>query len=407
MKRTIITTLLGFIISGSINAQLLVDINGNVGIKYDNGSTVNSFFSIGCPGDTNVCSYLQSNQSSHDIGLRVMKKDAVSTNHNYTQGILGTVKQNFNSNRLAYGVYGQAHKEYGADSNKGRSFGVYGLGGNATSGWNYGVLGTLYGNNNGAGVYGSSDNFDSGMDTEDRYAGFFHGKVKATNAMYASAFYVTSDYRSKENIESIDAGSIEDIMKLNVVRYNLKQYVVDTGDTTTVPVYYYTEDPGLLQKSHYGIIAQELQAIYPDLVYESGDGYLSVNYMEFIPLLIKTIQDLKLEIEVLKDNTDKAMPRNEGTTNNSNILSSAYLYQNNPNPFTENTTVKCLIPKEVSSAVLYIYDMNGRQIDSRTVAERGEISLTIEGGSLDAGIYLYSLITDGSIIDTKRMILTN
>lgn len=224
--------------------------------------------------------------------------------------------------------------------------------------------------------------------------------------MYASAFYVTSDYRSKENIESIDAGSIEDIMKLNVVRYNLKQYVVDTGDTTTVPVYYYTEDPGLLQKSHYGIIAQELQAIYPDLVYESGDGYLSVNYMEFIPLLIKTIQDLKLEIEVLKDNTDKAMPRNEGTTNNSNILSSAYLYQNNPNPFTENTTVKCLIPKEVSSAVLYIYDMNGRQIDSRTVAERGEISLTIEGGSLDAGIYLYSLITDGSIIDTKRMILT-
>jgi hypothetical protein len=50
--------------------------------------------------------------------------------------------------------------------------------------------------------------------------------------------------------------------------------------------------------------------------------------------------------------------------------------------------------------------MNGRQIDSRTVAERGEISLTIEGGSLDAGIYLYSLITDGSIIDTKRMILT-
>jgi hypothetical protein len=50
--------------------------------------------------------------------------------------------------------------------------------------------------------------------------------------------------------------------------------------------------------------------------------------------------------------------------------------------------------------------MNGRQIDSMIINERGEISLTIEGGSLDAGIYLYSLITDGVVVDTKRMILT-
>lgn len=60
----------------------------------------------------------------------------------------------------------------------------------------------------------------------------------------------------------------------------------------------------------------------------------------------------------------------------------------------------------VRNAVLYIYDMNGHQIDSRAITERGNASLTIEGNSLDAGMYLYSLITDGTVVDTKRMILT-
>jgi hypothetical protein len=36
----------------------------------------------------------------------------------------------------------------------------------------------------------------------------------------------------------------------------------------------------------------------------------------------------------------------------------------------------------------------------------GAGSITIEGGALLAGIYYYSLYVDGSLIDTKQMILT-
>jgi hypothetical protein len=50
--------------------------------------------------------------------------------------------------------------------------------------------------------------------------------------------------------------------------------------------------------------------------------------------------------------------------------------------------------------------MNGRQIDSYTIPSRGATEIIIEGESLDAGIYIYSLIADGQVIDTKRMILT-
>jgi len=55
---------------------------------------------------------------------------------------------------------------------------------------------------------------------------------------------------------------------------------------------------------------------------------------------------------------------------------------------------------------LYIYDMNGHQIDKRPIYNRGYVSIIIQGSSLDAGMYLYSLITDGAVVDTKRMILT-
>ena len=196
-------------------------------------------------------------------------------------------------------------------------------------------------------------------------------------------------------------------MDMNVVRYKLKNYEINMGDTVTVPHYAYQTDSPLLKTDHFGLIAQELKEIYPELVVEGADGYLSINYMEIIPLLIKSVQELKAELDAINDNPSHAPVRTAGTTQVQNQLASqATLYQNNPNPFTDNTTVRCIIPTGISKAVLYLYDMNGRQIDSMPIVERGDVSLTIEGNSLDAGIYLYSLITDGTVVDTKRLILT-
>lgn len=405
LKRIFLSILI-ISLTSHVCAQLIVESNGNVGVKYAGSSTVNSYFSINGPGDSNICSYIMSGDSCHDVGLRLFKKDKVDTNHNYTEGMLCSVRQKQNSTRIAYGIYAQTFKESNVDTNSGRSYGVYAFAGNSTPGWNYGVFGTLYGNNNGAGVFGSSDNWDDGINTGDRYAGFFHGKVKVTNSVEATAFTVSSDFKLKENIEDVEYGSIDNIMKLNVVKYNLKHRAVEKGDTMTVPANYYTEDSILLTKKHYGLIAQELQTVYPDLVYEGGDGYLSVNYIELVPLLIKTIQELNEKVDNLTRNANKTDSRSLERTGVSDIFSSVLLYQNDPNPFNENTTIRCFIPTNIISAVLYIYDMNGRQIDKKKISERGDVSLAIEGNSFEAGIYIYSLITDGTVVDTKRMILT-
>ena len=84
----------------------------------------------------------------------------------------------------------------------------------------------------------------------------------------------------------------------------------------------------------------------------------------------------------------------------------ARLYQNQPNPFSSETVIRCSLPESVAQATIYVYDMQGKQIKSVKVSGRGETSATISGSELEAGMYIYALIADGREIDSKRMILT-
>lgn len=290
----------------------------------------------------------------------------------------------------------------------GSSYGILSKAGYACNGWNYGICTSLLGPHDGAGIFSTVISYPDGYQISGQWAGYFNGNVKVVGSLTANTITQTSDYRLKNNIRQLENDNLSKLMDLNVVKFNLKNYEINLGDTATVPHYAFDNDNPLLKSEHYGLIAQELKEIYPELVADGPDGYLTVNYIELIPIMIKSIQELNAKINNLENPSSKAPLRNNGETadeSHSDLISTV-LYQNNPNPFTENTIIRCFIPKEVLSATLYIYDMNGHQIDSYTVSERGNVSLTIEGNSLDAGIYLYSLITDGTVVDTKRMILT-
>jgi len=79
------------------------------------------------------------------------------------------------------------------------------------------------------------------------------------------------------------------------------------------------------------------------------------------------------------------------------------LQQNIPNPFSGSTKISYAIPENSRNAFLQIVDMNGRMIDKIEINERGNGYITLYGDKLQSNvIYLYSLIIDGKIIDTKR-----
>ena len=255
---------------------------------------------------------------------------------------------------------------------------------------------------------------------------YFNGKVGVTeklevpeitaDAITVEVVTTPSDYRLKENVKSVGSGTLSEIMNMNVVEYNYierkaETMTCDLSDTATVNTSNMVEVKSLLPaQKHYGFIAQELQELYPDLVVEGEDGYLGVNYIEIIPLLVRSIQELNAKIEdyengssPIKKAATRSVEDGESTAIDAVVTT---LYQNEPNPFTESTLIRCDVAEDVVKADLYIYTMNGEQLAEYTVAERGETSVTIDGGSLSAGMYLYALIADGKVVDTKRMILT-
>ena len=52
--------------------------------------------------------------------------------------------------------------------------------------------------------------------------------------------------------------------------------------------------------SEYGVIAQEVRDVFPDIIDQHPDGSLMVDYKQFVPILIEAVKELKQEIATLK-----------------------------------------------------------------------------------------------------------
>lgn len=61
-----------------------------------------------------------------------------------------------------------------------------------------------------------------------------------------------------------------------------------------------TEITGVSGNS-YGVIAQEVQKEFPEMVKRQENGYLAVDYIQLIPVMIESIKELNQEIENLKE----------------------------------------------------------------------------------------------------------
>ena len=58
-------------------------------------------------------------------------------------------------------------------------------------------------------------------------------------------------------------------------------------------VHYHWVDAAQPQSRQVGVIAQEIQAVYPELVKEGGNGFLSVDYPKLTAVLIQSVKELK------------------------------------------------------------------------------------------------------------------
>jgi hypothetical protein len=428
MKKTLIT-MLAVIISTALNAQLKVVSNGNVAIG-DTAIVPLSNLSIKDHGDPSYVTYMVGN--THGLFARHF-------NNNWTHWAYGVEGRSDNDNtNFSVGVKASAVTIGNVDSNGGRAFGVFARAGYATSGYNYAVFGDLMGTRNGAAIYGSTVHNDVGSSIIDnRYAGYFRGKTKVVgdlevtgtvNGVVLSPTGTNLSSRlSIDNQEESSNKTIDKLSTLSVLSYydsttsassskTASKNTLDVFDNSarsdTLEIAIKAEPSGLelqrIEKQHYGIDVEQLEDAFPELVYTLDDGTKCVNYIEMVPLLVQSINELKSEIASLKKG-DSAISKTKSTAAITDVEEETEMLsvsQNRPNPFTDKTTIELSIPESVSKASLFIYDMSGKQIDRIDIADRGTTNVSITSTGLTEGMYLYSFVADGKIVSTKRMILT-
>ncbi|MFN8308733.1 MAG: tail fiber domain-containing protein [Chitinophagales bacterium] len=203
----------------------------------------------------------------------------------------------------------------------------------------------------------------------------------------AAGIVLVSDKRYKSDINKIT--DFERIFKLNGVSYKFNL------EGATMP---------MNGRRCFGLIAQDVQKIFPEIVYSDSLGILGVDYLALIPYLVEVVKVQDLYIKEIKDALkDKAINISTATDVSDDVNK---LFQNNPNPFNNNTIIKCIVSDKVKNATLYVYDMNGGQQKVLPIKERGTINVELNAGSLKPGLYFYTLICDASEVDTKKMIIT-
>lgn len=224
----------------------------------------------------------------------------------------GTVYGSYNyssSGSTNYGVYG---KGYGGSY----TYGVYGYG-SSGSVTNYGLRGYGYGGTTAYGVYGYASGgtynraiYGSASTVTNSYAGYFSGNVKITGTLTQG-----SDKRLKNNIEKI-SGALEKLNNIDGVTYNWKSndeievLFPSTISNEVISSKFDEEDNdkgensiqnsdrfNFSQDKQIGVIAQDVEKVFPELVITDGDGMKSVNYIGLIPVLIEAIKEQQIQID--------------------------------------------------------------------------------------------------------------
>lgn len=126
--------------------------------------------------------------------------------------------------------------------------------------------------------------------------------------VFSSGYLQGSDSKLKENVSPIES-SLKKVMKLAGVSYTWKQESDDAKKDGTDPRRKGGDEKktSSLRKNkkypegrHYGVIAQEIEKVLPEVVTEGPDGTKAVAYTEIIPVLIEAIKEQQKEIEELK-----------------------------------------------------------------------------------------------------------
>ena len=113
------------------------------------------------------------------------------------------------------------------------------------------------------------------------------GEIRATNNITA---FFSSDIRYKTNVEDIK-DALYKVISIGGKTFSwTEDYIQDHGG----------EDGYFIRQDDFGVIAQDVQKVFPQAVRERQDGFLAVDYVKLSALAFQAIIELKKEVEEIK-----------------------------------------------------------------------------------------------------------
>lgn len=279
-------------------------------------------------------------------------------------------------------------------------------------------------------VYGGVVNpFPSGVPT---FAGYFDGDVFINGPTNGTGYALVSDAQFKTNVQ--------DIQNASQIVNQLQPKSYDFIDGSSLGMNFSDEH-------QYGFIAQEVEAILPELVNEVTKpatvdslgnvvtpqvDYKSLNYIGFIALLMQDAKEKNQKLQQQEQINNQLMqqlaelsarvdnccnaPSGMVMQNNSSQQAGAVIQtrlenkeepslgQNIPNPFEGATRIPAYIPQVTAKAEIIFYGNDGKVLQILSINDRGNVSVDVDAATLAAGVYSYTLFVDGKPVDTKRMV---
>jgi trimeric autotransporter adhesin len=267
-----------------------------------------------------------------------------------------------------------------------------------------------------------------------------------------------SDDRFKVEVRE-DVPGLEFIKMLRPVSYRIDREKINDAIGVTErrekiraenpDVEFLTGEP--LSEITTGFIAQEVEAAARQLGYEfSGvdaprneNDLYGLRYATFVVPIIKAIQEqqhqienlspagfetelgaLREENERMRTELDEMMAilsslsetmqqcciqfkddQNTSGSDQQSQTDTPGLEQNMPNPFNEHTLIRYYLPENSGESHIIITDMRGIRVRSFEINAKGQGQVIISSESLPPGTYVYSLMVNNRVVDSKRMVL--
>ena len=249
-----------------------------------------------------------------------------------------------------------------------------------------GVYGSARGTGTfGAGVYGANFN----QNAANQWAGYFDGRV------FGTAFVRPSDNKFKIGIEpEPPLANMQRLMQLKPVTYKFKQIA----------------ELNLPQTKQHGFIAQDVEKVFPELVTEiskpvfdksgkvtSTFTFKAVEYEAMNSMLVAAVQELNTELQLLKEEIatlKSSKSERKSLTGSTLETKGAFMQQNIPNPFADQTTITYQLPEGKSNAEIIVFDLTGKLIKTYAV-NKNQSELIIKAADIGSGLFIYSLVQDG------------